>query len=104
MIQKVCCAPKDAETVSLGVAADSSLDIARKMEEVMYNVKKGRIFKVKMYCDNAGVLESIASSKQVERRTMRSGVMILKQFLEDGEIESEVWVPDELMIADVMIK
>jgi hypothetical protein len=104
LIQKVCRAPKDAETLSLGVAADLSLDIARKMEEVMYNVKKGRRFKVKMYCDNAGVLESIASSKQVERRTMRSEVMILKQFLEDGEIDSVIWVPDELMIADVMTK
>ena len=31
-----------------------------------------------------------------------SEIMILKQFLEDGEIESGVWVPDELMIADVM--
>ena len=74
------------------------------MEEVIYNVKKGRRFIVKLYCDNAGVLESIASSKQVERRTMRSEIMILKQFVEDGEIESIVWVPDELMIADVMTK
>ena len=54
-----------------------ALDLSKKVEEIVYDKKEERIFKVQMFCDNIGVLESILSSKQVEGRFMRSDILIL---------------------------
>ena len=44
------------------------------------------------------------SSKQVERRYIRSDVHILKQFIEEKLIDKIVWIGDTHQIADILTK
>ena len=59
---------------------------------------------VRMYLDNHATLESIASTRQVERRLLRNEVAYLKQMLSDGEVSSYHWIQDEDMAADALTK
>ena len=49
-------------------------------------------------------LESIASSKQIGRKTLRLTVTKLKERLIDGDIYSYSWLPTKSMWADMMTK
>ena len=71
---------------------------------LIYNIKNGSRFKPVIFCDNAPTLESIVSSKLVERRYLRPDVEIIKQFVENKEIEEIRWIPDELQISDILTK
>ena len=51
-----------------------------------------------MYTDSKLMLESIASSRQIDRKTLRMTVRELK------EIESYQWLPTHEMWADVLTK
>ena len=104
LIQKACKSPKDAETIALGVEADLAIYTANQVEQILTGKNGGSKYKVRLFCDNAPVIESIASSKQVERRYMRSDINILKQFIEEQKIEYISWIQDEEMIADILTK
>ena len=54
--------------------------------------------------DSEPTLESIASSKQVERKTLRPTIVDLKERLVDGDIFSYSWLPTKNMWADMMTK
>ena len=79
-------------------------DTARQVEQILTGKINGSKYHARLFCDNAAVLESIVSSKQVDRRNMRSEVNILKQFVEDRKIEYVSWIPDEHQIADILTK
>ena len=49
-------------------------------------------------------LESMASSKQIERKTLRMTVVDLKERLVDGNIYPYSWLPTKYMWADMMTK
>ena len=53
--------------------------------------------KVRLFTDSEATLESIASSKQIDRKTLRVTVVDLKDKLIDGEIYSYSWLPTEKM-------
>ena len=58
---------KDAETFNLIKLVVDSLSAARQFENLMYgNIKHRR--NVRLYTDSEQTLESIASSRQVERK------------------------------------
>ena len=57
-----------------------------------------------MFTDSEATLESIASSKQIERRTLRMTVVDLKERLVDGDIYSYSWLSTKDMWADMMTK
>ena len=59
---------------------------------------------VHLFTDNHATMESIASTKQVERRLLRNDVDFLKQKLEDNEIQCYRWIQDEFQIADILTK
>ena len=99
LIHKACKSPKDAETIALEVVADMAIYTANQVEQILTGKNGGSKYKVRLFCDNAPVIESIASSKQVERRYMRSDINILKQ-----KIEYISWIQDEEMIADILAK
>ena len=48
---------------------------------------------MRLFTDSEATLESIASSKQIERKTLRLTVVELKEILVDGEIYSYSWLP-----------
>ena len=60
--------------------------------------------KVRLFTDSESTLESIASSKQIERKTLRQTVVDLKERLVDGNIYSYSWLSTQDMMADMMTK
>ena len=59
---------------------------------------------MRLFTDSETTLKSIASSKQIERKTLRLTVVELKERLVDGEIYSYSWLPTQSMWADMMMK
>ena len=49
--------------------------------------------KVRLFTDSEATLESIASSKQIERKTLRLTIIDLKEGLIDGDTYSYSWLP-----------
>ena len=82
---------------------EDTIFAARQLEILMFGDFKKRI-KVRLYTDSETTLESIASSKQIERKTLRLTVTDLKERLVDGDIYSYFWLPTRSMWADMMIK
>ena len=60
--------------------------------------------KVRLFTDSEPTLESIASSRQVKRKTLRHTIVDLKERLVDGEIYTYSWLPTQEMLADVLTK
>ena len=102
-IDRVCHSSKDAETLNMSRMVDDATFAARQLEVLLYGEYRGRI-PVRLFTDSESTLESIASSKQVERKTLRMTVRELKDRLLEGEIESYAWLPTEQMWADVLTK
>ena len=59
---------------------------------------------LRLFIDSESTLESIVSSKQVNRKTLRMMVRELKDRLLEGEILSYAWLPTKHMWADVLTK
>ena len=66
--------------------------------------KDGNKYKPVIFTDNDCTLESIVSSKLIERRYLRPDMNILKEFFKNKDLDYIVWVPDELQIADILTK
>ena len=60
--------------------------------------------KERLFTDSEPTLESIASSRQVERKTLRPTILDLKERLVDKDIQSYSWLPTQDMLADVLTK
>ena len=82
---------------------DDAIYAARQVEALYFGDYKRRI-KVRLFTDSEPTLESIASSKQVERKTLRPTIVDLKERLVDKDIHSYSWLPTQDMLADVMTK
>ena len=76
---------------------------SRQLEMLLFGEYKKRI-KVCLFTDSESTLESIASSKQIERKTLRQTIVDLKERLVDGDIQSYSWLPTQDMMADMMTK
>merc|ERR1711873_379871 len=74
-----------------------------KIKILLFCDYKKRV-KVRLFTDSKATLESIASSKQIDRKTLRLTVVDLKERLVDGEILLYLWLPKQKMGADVMTK
>ena len=82
---------------------DDAVYTARQIETLYYGDYKRRI-KVRLFTDSEPTLESIASSRQVERKTLRPTIVDLKERLVDRDIHSYSWLPTQDMLADVLTK
>ena len=60
--------------------------------------------KVRIFTDSEPTLESIASSRQIDRKSLRLTVTDLKERLLDGEIYSYTWLPTNSMWANMLAK
>ena len=63
-----------------------------------------RRIKVHLFTDSKATLESIASSKQIHRKTLRLTVVDLKERLVEGDITSYSWLSTDSMWADILTK
>ena len=102
-IARVCYSSKDAETINISKMMDDAIFAARQIEILYYGDYKKRI-KVRLFTDLEPTLELIASSRQVERKTLRPTILDLKERLVDGDIQSYFWLPTQDMLADVLTK
>ena len=105
MIRKVVRNAKEAETINLGMVVDLAKHAANQITQIIWGNKNStEKMEVHAYIDNHATLDSIASTKQVERRLLRNDIEFLKQMLEDNDIQSYRWLQDERMLADIFTK
>ena len=74
-----------------------------QIETVLYGNYEKRM-PVKIYTENEPLLESIASSKQIDRKNLRRVIEGLKEKLVDGEIMAYQWIPTKEMWSDGLTK
>ena len=84
-ISRVCYSSKDVETINISKMMDDAVYAARQVETLYFGDYRKRI-KVRLFTDSEATLESIASSKRIERKTLRLTVVDLKERLVDGDI------------------
>merc|ERR1712112_405135 len=77
-IERVCHSSKDAETLALSKILDEITYLARQIELLMFGEYKQRM-PVRIFTDSEPSLESIASTKQIERKSLRMTVQELKE-------------------------
>ena len=103
IVRETCQSAKDAETLSATMACDIGVSLANQLEELYFG-GDGRKIPVVVFSDHLGLLESVASTHEVERRVMRQYVYNLKRQLMLGRIHSFNWTPTEYQLADVLTK
>merc|ERR1712177_55452 len=102
-IDRVCHSSKDAETLAMTKMSDELVYMARHVEILLYGDYKKRL-NVRILTDSEPTLESIASTKQIERKGLRMLVHEMKDKLRDGEIDSYQWVSTKQIWADGLTK
>ena len=102
-IERVCHSSKDAETLALSKMLDEAIFMARQIETLLFGEYRQRI-PVRIYTDSEPSLESIASTKQIERKNLRMTVQELKDSLVEGDVRSYQWIPTKEMWSDGLTK
>ena len=95
-ISRVCYSSKDAETLNMATMIKDAVYTARQVEILIFGNYQRRI-NIRLFMDSQATLESIASSKRIEKRTSRMTVVDLKERLVDGDIYSYSWLPTKDM-------
>ena len=94
---------KNVETINISKMMEDTIFAARQLETLMFGDYRKRI-KVRLFTDSEATLETLASSKQIERKTLRLTVTDLKERLIDRDIYSYSLLPMKSMWADMMTK
>ena len=102
-IDRVTHSSKDAETLNVSKLVDDAVFLVRQLEILLFGDYKGRI-PVKLFTDSEPTLESIVSSKQVERKLLRMTIKDLKDRLLEGDVSLYSWLSTRDMMADCMTK
>ena len=101
-IQQVCKSVKSAETRSLEQGMEDSIYTSRIIYEIMTG-KAGHI-PVEHKIDSKTLLDSVVSTKPIEEKTMRHVLAWMKQQLEENKVKKVDWIPNQLMLADILTK
>jgi len=102
-IDRVCHSSKDAETLAMSKLIDELVYIAKQVEILLFGDYRKRM-PVRVMTDSEPTLESIASTKQIERKGLRMTVTELKEKLLEGEVKSYQWLSTKEMWADGLTK
>ena len=68
-LARVCYSSKDAETINLVRMMEDAVFASRQLDFLLFGKYKKRI-KVRLFTDSESTLELIASSRQIERKTL----------------------------------
>ena len=98
-IDRVCHSSKDAETLTLSKLLDEAVYLARQIEVLLFGDYNQRI-PVRIFTDSEPTLESILSTKQIERKSFRVTVEEMKDILIKGDIKSYQWIRTKKMWSD----
>ena len=77
--------------------------IARQLEILLFGEYRKRI-PVRVMTDSEPTLESIASTRQIERKGLRMTLQEMKEKLMEGDIKSYQWLSTKDMWADGLTK
>ena len=102
-IQHVCHSAKEAETRNIMKLVDTSVYLGQQLAALLFGDVKYRI-PIHVYTDSKPLLDSIASTKQVEQRLLRNTMTDLKKKLEEEEVNGYSWIDTKSMTADVLTK
>merc|ERR1712112_631426 len=102
-IERVCHSSKDAETLAMTKMIDELVYMARHVEILLYGDYKRRM-NLRIFTDSEPTLESIASTKQVDRKQLRMVVQDMKDKLREGDVTSYQWISTKDMWADRLTK
>ena len=102
-IQNVCHSAKDAETRNILKVVDTAVYLSEQLSVLLFGSSRKQI-PVKVYTDSKPLLDSIASSKQVEQKLLRNTMTDLKKKLEHGMVDMYSWIETKAMTADVLTK
>merc|ERR1712121_475177 len=86
-IERVCHSSKDAETLAMSKLLDEVTYIVRQLEILLFGDYR-KMMPVRIMTDSEPTLESIASTKQIERKGLQMAVQEMKEKLMDGDIKS----------------
>ena len=103
-ISRVADSTKSAETLAMDKACDDAIFLAWIVHQIYTGRKTLEQIPVHMFTDSKPLHDSIYSTKQVDRKTMRHVVQIMKDPVSRGEVEKFIWVDTKNMIADVLTK
>ena len=102
-IDRVCHSSKDAETLAMTKMIDELVYMSRHVEILLYGDYRKHM-NVRIITDSEPTLESIASTKQIDRKALRMVVQEMKEKLRDGDITSYQWVSTKNIWADGLTK
>ena len=103
-ISQVCHSTKEAETRAIDKTTDDAIFLARMLKEIFTGVKSAEQIPVYICTDSHPLKDSLYSTRQVERKTVRHVVQSLKDNLARKEVEMFKWVDTKEMIADLLTK
>merc|ERR1712240_409151 len=102
-IERVCHSSKDAEMLAMTKMIDELVYMSRDVKILLYGDYRKRM-NVRMITDSEPTLESIASTRQIERKQLRMVVKEMKDKLREGDITSYQWVSTKDIWADGLTK
>ena len=82
---------------------DEGVYLAKQLKILLFGDHKQRI-PVRIFTDREPTLESIASIKQIERKSLRITVQEMKERIINGDLESYQWIPTKEMWSDGLTK
>ena len=83
---------------------DDAIYFAHLVKEIYTGVKSSDQILVIVYKDSKPTIESIYSTRQVERKTVRHVIQSMKDALDRGEVREFKYVNTKEMLADVLTK
>ena len=89
-----------AETLALLEGAEYSVYLAHILKQLI----EGMEVKIQCYTDNKSIVEALQSTKKLSSPMLNIDTLILREFLEKGEIEPIKWVKGEKQLADPLTK
>ena len=100
-IQRVTNSTLAAETMSLTTGIDAAISTRWFLKEVLGDKFE---FPIIAIVDNKDCVEAIHSATDVGERRLRREVGMVKQWIQEKEIEKLAWVPGDLQAADILTK
>ena len=97
-MERVYHLPKDPRALILSKMVEDAIFVARQIETLMFSDYVQRI-QINLFTDSEGTLESIASTNQIERKSLGMAMQDMKEGLIDGEIELYQLIPTYSMWA-----
>ena len=103
-IARVCDSTKTAETLAMDKTCDDAIYLSRMIREIYTGQKSLKGIPVEMFTDSKPLFESLNSTKQVDRKTVRHVICMMKDSVARGEVEKINWISTKFQLADILTK